>query len=142
MEVKEKKLGKKLGQQAEIIYEDQTYTDASGNTRTHKVAVNYKTPEELLTTSWSASAYDEEAADTYVKAVVLNAKQILDDERLLARQNVKYTDTVGEHVAMFDKSVAEPIEALLSTVPFEMRSIVETEINDAVRTRRDRKSVV
>lgn len=136
MEDKEKKLGKKLGQQAEIIYEDQTYTDATGNTRTHKVAVNYKTPEELLTTSWSASAYDEEAADTYVKAVVLNASQILDDEKLLARQNVKYTDTVGEHIAMFDKSVAEPIEALLSTVPSEMRSIVETEINDAVRTRR------
>jgi len=71
MEVKEKKLGKKLGQQAEIIYEDKTYTDASGNTRTHKVAVNYKTTEKWLTKSWTESAYNEEEANTYVKAVVL-----------------------------------------------------------------------
>lgn len=136
MEAKEKKLGKKLGKQAQIIYENQTFTDEKGNTRTHKIASNYETPEELLRTSWSASAYDEEAADTYVKAVSLSASQILDDEKLLAIQNVKYSDTVGEHIAMFDKAVAEPMEALLSTVPPEMRSIVEADFKNQARIRR------
>ncbi len=136
MEVKEKKLGKKLGKQAQIIYEDQTFTDENGNTRTHKIASNYATPEELLSTSWSASAYDEEAADTYVKAVSASASKILDDEKLLAIQNVKYSDTVGEHIAMFDESVAKPMEALLSTVPPEMRSIVETDFKNQARIRR------
>ena len=136
MEEKEKKLGEKLGKQLEIVYQDKTYTDSEGNTRTHKVATNYKTPENLLTTSWSTVTFDDQAADTYAKAIVQNANQILDDEKLILKQKSRLDQTVAEHIAVYDKNIQPAIDALLSTVDPQMRGIVEADIRENARVRR------
>ena len=129
LEVKEKELGRKLGKTADIIYEDREFTDELGNKKTHKVAVSYKRPNELLKTSWAASEFDEYAADRYVNQLAINAKQILADEKLLSDERANVDITVAEHVALYNKNINEPLTALLDTVPSEFKALVEDNFN-------------
>lgn len=137
LKIKEKELGQKLGKTADIIYEDREFTDELGNKKTHKVAVSYKRPNELLTTSWAASEFDEYAADRYINQLAINAKEILADEKLLAEQNANTDMTVAEHIAIFNSNVQEPIAALLDTVPPEFKSIVQDNFNKQINEQED-----
>jgi len=137
LEVKEKELGRKLGKTADIIYEDREFTDELGNKRTHKVAVSYKRPNELLKTSWAASEFDEYAADRYINQLAVNAKEILADEKLLADQRANTDMTVAEHVSIYNKNVSEPLAALLDTVPPEFKSIVQDNFNKQINEQED-----
>ena len=68
--VYEQNRAKKLAAGAEIIFEDVTYTGADGIERTRKLAKGYKTPENLIGTSWAAVTFDEEVAKVYADAAV------------------------------------------------------------------------
>lgn len=137
MEAKEKKLGKKLGQTVDIIYEDREFTDELGNKKTHKVAASYKRPDELLKTSWAATEFDEYAADRYLGQLAINAKQILNDEKLLSDERANVDITVAEHVALYNKNINEPIKALLDTVPSEFKALVEDNFNKQINEQED-----
>ena len=56
----EQQKGEQLGKAAELVYEN--FTDENGNT--FQVATSYATPENLITTSWAASKFEEEAGKT------------------------------------------------------------------------------
>ena len=137
LEVKEKELGRKLGKTADIIYEDREFTDELGNKKTHKVAVSYKRPNELLKTSWAASEFDEYAADRYINQLAVNAKEILADEKLLADERANTDMTVAEHVSIYNKNVSEPLAALLDTVPPEFKSLVQDNFNKQINEQED-----
>ena len=114
--------GEMLAQQAEIQYEDFTFTDADGNQRIQKIARSYKTPDDLINTSWAAHAFNEQVAKTYLDAVVVSADDILQTEKQILKGKVRYDTTIPELSAMYAANTNPALQALRSTVPPAMSS--------------------
>ena len=123
--VYEQNRAKKLAAGAEIIFEDVTYTGADGIERTRKLAKGYKTPENLIGTSWAAVTFDEEVAKVYADAAVTTANSIINQEKEIMQQNSTFTQSVAETTAMFDANIQEPLDKLRETIPDEMKTIFE-----------------
>lgn len=132
----EEERGKKLGAGATIVYEDITYTGADGIERTRKIAKNYKTPENLLGTSWGAVTFDEEAAKAFSDAALGTANEILNMEKELSRENSRFDQDVAEVTSMFDANISEPMAALRETIPDEFKTIFDSNVKTNIeRTR-------
>ena len=120
--------GEMLAQQAEIQYEDFTFTDADGNQRTQKIARSYRTPDDLINTSWAAHAFNEQVAKTYLDAVVVSADDILQTEKQILKGKVRYDTTIPELSAMYAANTNPALQALRSTVPPAMQNIFDAKI--------------
>lgn len=122
------KKGENLGRQAEIQFEDITFTDDQGNTRTQTITKGYKTPEELINTSWAAHAFDEQVAKTYIDAVVASADKILQTEKQLLKGRVRYDNTIPELNALYEENVNPGLDALRSTVPAQYQNLFDAKV--------------
>lgn len=122
------KKGENLGKQAEIQYEDIYFTDDEGNTRTQRVTRGYKTPEELINTSWASHAFDEQVAKTYVDAVVASADTILQTEKQLLKGKIRYDNTLAEIDALYKANTDPALDALRSTVPAQYRNLFDDKV--------------
>lgn len=132
----EEERSKKLGAGATIVYEDITYTGADGIERTRKIAKNYKTPENLLGTSWGAVTFDEEAAKAFSDAALGTANEILNMEKELSKENSRFDQDVAEVTSLFDANISEPIAALRETIPNEFKNIFDSNVKTNIeRTR-------
>ena len=132
----EEERAKKLAGGATIVYEDITYTGADGIERTRKIAKNYKTPENLLGTSWAATTFDEEAAKVYTDAAANTANEILNMEKELSKENSRFDQDVAEVTALFDANIQEPMAALRETIPDELKTIFDSNVKTNIeRTR-------
>ena len=85
----EEKRAKKLAAGVEILFDDVTYTGADGIERTRQIAKGYKTPENLIGTSWAAVTFDEEAAKVYTEQAIATANTILNEEKLISKDRQK-----------------------------------------------------
>ena len=122
------KKGENLGKQAEIQYEDITFTDDQGNTRTQRITRGYKTPEDLINTSWASHAFDEQVAKTYIDAVVASADNILQTEKQLLKGRVRYDNTLPELNALYEENVNPGLDALRSTVPAQYQNLFDAKV--------------
>ena len=134
----EEKRAKKLAAGVEILFDDVTYTGADGIERTRQIAKGYKTPENLIGTSWAAVTFDEEAAKVYTEQAIATANTILNEEKLISKEQSTFTMTPVEVTTMFDANIQEPLDKLRDTIPDEMKAIFELGVKknvESVRTK-------
>jgi len=110
--------GELLGKQAELVYEDFTAEDGT----TYQIATNYATPENLITTSWAATKFEEEAAANLFEGLLTGVSQIVENEKINMKASINLNSSVGEINAQFRNKLNGPLNIIEENIPPELLS--------------------
>lgn len=113
--------GEQLGKSVELVYED--YTDENG--KTYKIASSYATPENLISTSWAASKFEEEAAETLLSGLLTGVDEIVQNEKLNIKSTISLNSSVAEINAAFRNKLSEPLSIIEQNVPDEFKAVYQ-----------------
>lgn len=124
----EEQTGKELAKTTAINYKNYKYIDSDGIEQEVQVPVNYKTPEALLQTTFSANTYEEEMTERYVNSIMSSAENIIEQEKIKSKNNINPTMPLGNTINSFRMTTSEPLGALKESIPKELNEAFDLEI--------------
>ena len=126
----EQQKGEQLGKAAELVYEN--FTDENGNT--FQVATSYATPENLITTSWAASKFEEEAGKTLLTGLMKGVKEIVDAEGDTVKGSININSSVAEIKQAYRNKLSVPLDIIKENVPEELMNVYELKKEEIIQS--------